>query len=220
MNEFAFIQHHVSSGSMTMDTTTLDDVAFLRINPGLEFQHRVGQDEEGAVRLFLGNETSDGDAMTSTAFVKPTALVNHIELVAGSIVVQNNYAHRCYSVYRVSHLDVPAALAPQFAKVVPRGPHINSDYLYIALRAALQIAAESQRFRSVPRIGDALRDLRDLLLYWPEETTQKVLVREYLDRQQELARTQQRLREFYQHIDHRARLAKRHARGDGRRARR
>lgn len=157
----------------------VDDIAWLRINPGLRYKHRVGKDTTDALSLFLGNASDGLPRPRKAHWVLPHALSNVVELSVDDIVVQNHLDRGQFRVFRVDARDLPSALSVHYTKVIPRDEHLCRDYLRIALRASLKRLAKTWLEQEAPTRALGLRTFRELTLYWPARAIQQGIVAEH-----------------------------------------
>lgn len=175
-----------------MNTLHLDDVAFLRVNPGLDFDHRVPAGHPDAVRLFVGNDTGMGRFLRCASFIQRNKAINSIDLAKGAIVVQNHYSRFCYPTFRVESSDLPAVLAPQFILILPRDRDINCDYLFIAIRSSLTTYSQQMRASASRPLPLTPRVLRELSLHWPSPTEQARIAQDYQTTERLIRSSEQR----------------------------
>lgn len=158
---------------------TLDDIARLRINPGLRYKHRVDEDAPGALSLFLGNTREHLPHAQRAHWVLPDALSNIVELRTDDIVIQNHLDRETFHVFRIEARDLPSVLSVHYTKVIPRDAHCCRGYLLLALRVSLARVAREWLAQDSPPRALSLRALRELTLYWPEQARQETLVEEH-----------------------------------------
>lgn len=180
----------------------MDDLALLRINPGLRYRHRVSKDTRGALSLFLGNASDGLPCPRHTHWVLSDALSNTVELATDDIIVQNHLDRGRFRVFRVDAADLPSVLSVHYTQVVPRDERICRAYMRIALRAALQHLSATWLAQDTPTRALSLRSLRELELYWPAASLQQDIVAEhgrlmerYAQARAELGKFEQRLRD-------------------------
>lgn len=184
----------------TLAIRSVDELASLRINPGLRYKHRVDKGTAGALSLFLGNASDGLPRPRSEHWVLSDALSNIVELTTDDIVVQNHLDRGRFRVFRILESDLPAALSIHYTKVIPRSEEICRAYLCITLRAALKRVSRTWLSKEAPTHALSLRTLRELKLYWPARSIQQDIIKEHEDLTANYARARANLQDFEQRL--------------------
>lgn len=159
----------------------LDDIARLRINPELRYDHRVTHDAPRAVRLFAGNDSQPEFRGATPRWVRPDAIEHAVELKYADVVVRNRLLDGAFHVYSVDEADVGSLLSVHYTKIIPRDAQTSRAYLCVALRSALRPLAARWIVEHDTLTPLDLRSLRELKLYWPSARAQAEWVARYRD---------------------------------------
>lgn len=173
---------------------TLDDIALLRINPELRYDHRVSPHDDTAVRLFTGNASEPRFRPAAPQWVRRDALQHPVEVQVHDIIVCNRLIDNAFHVFSSSKEDAGTLLSVHYTKVMLRSEDSCPHYAAIALRAALHPVARRWQHEHPPLTPLDLRSLRELRIYWPAVDQQQQWVQRYADELVSLRRQQRALR--------------------------